>query len=573
MPDQIGPYEVRGTLGRGAMGVVYDGWDKALRRRVAIKTFRLSDTEIDEETQEALARFRRGAEAAGRLNHANIVAVHHSGDSGGLAYIAMEFVAGRSLKQVLDTETRLQPDRVAHIMKQVLAGLGYSHAQGVVHRDVKPANVMLTDDDVVKLADFGIARIASTSATAAGVIMGTPAYMPAEQFLGEIADERSDIYAAGSMLFHLLTGTRPYEGDFAKVMSNVLNAKTPPMPSKRIPALPEAWDSVIGKAMARWPGDRYQTAQEFSRAISAAGDETTVLSPVVDTPAPIQARPVLVARLTSAVALVGLVGLVTLFLRHLHQISEPRGPTLPALQTHIQASTMPPPPLPPQVRNQIESAFAKIDCTSIDVKLVGGSLRLAGFSGDGPERDAIGMALEKVAIPVSGVVLPFPHLYCPVVNVLRPYIQYDPQNFSLGSPPGPNGTWRSEDGYFPKIAGFPFGAWLQIVYLSNDDTASPLFPRASKKDPSVIVEKPEFFRAGSSLELFRPPHARVHPTFPYGTDMFIVVVSPSKVFAGLWPKFKTIADYASALQAAIDTATRNGDPVSASIAVVQTAEK
>ena len=184
MPDKIGKYELRGTLGRGAMGTVLDGWDPAIERRVAIKTVRLADAAADEEAAEALERFKREAQAAGRLSHANIVGVFDTGETDELAYIVMEFIEGRSLKQVLDTEKSLPPDEAAEIMIQVLAGLEYSHRRGVVHRDIKPANIMLTTDGGVKIADFGIARLSSSTATAVGSILGTPSLYAAGTVFG-----------------------------------------------------------------------------------------------------------------------------------------------------------------------------------------------------------------------------------------------------------------------------------------------------------------------------------------------------------------------------------------------------
>ena len=267
-PDRLGKYTLRGTLGRGAMGTVYDGWDPAIDRRVAIKTVKLADAE-DEETQEALARFKREAQAAGRLSHPNIVGVYDYGETDELAYIVMEFVEGRSLKSVIDQERRLPPAEAGTVMQQVLAGLAYSHARGVVHRDIKPANIMLTSEGQVKIADFGIARIESSSMTSVGTVMGTPAYMPPEQFLGEAVDARSDIYAAGVMLFHLLTGERPYEGSMTSIMQKVLNPEPPPTASARA-SVPTVFDGVIAGAMAKAPAERYPSAGAFSQALKVA---------------------------------------------------------------------------------------------------------------------------------------------------------------------------------------------------------------------------------------------------------------------------------------------------------------
>ncbi|HVY13685.1 MAG TPA: serine/threonine-protein kinase, partial [Rhodopila sp.] len=177
----LGKYEIRGILGRGAAGIVYDAWDPIIRRRVAIKTVKLP-TSDDPDTQEELDRFRREAQAAGRLSHANIVPVFDYGETDEIAYIVMEFVGGGSLKKLMDEYKQVPPKEALRVMEQLLAGLQFSHDRGIVHRDIKPANVMLSDDNTVKITDFGIARIEGGSgATMVGTMLGTPAYMSPEQ--------------------------------------------------------------------------------------------------------------------------------------------------------------------------------------------------------------------------------------------------------------------------------------------------------------------------------------------------------------------------------------------------------
>ena len=219
--EKLGKYEIKRVLGRGAMGVVYEGWDPTIQRVVAIKTVPISDTD-DEETREAIARFRREAQAAGRLTHPNIVSVFDYGETNELAYIVMEFVNGPSLKEVMGKNDRFALPDVVKIMQDVLAGLEHSHEQGVVHRDIKPANLMLTSTDRsrarIKISDFGIARIESSSMTQAGVMMGTPTYMSPEQFMGQTVDPRTDIYACGVLLYQMLTGERPFEGGLSAIM-------------------------------------------------------------------------------------------------------------------------------------------------------------------------------------------------------------------------------------------------------------------------------------------------------------------------------------------------------------------
>ena len=266
--EKLGKYEIRGVLGRGAMGTVYEAFDPVIDRRVAIKTVRLPDA-ADEDAQAELARFRREAQAAGRLHHPNIVGVFDYGETPELAYIVMEFVDGHTLKAALDKQERFSPEAAVRLMEALLAGLQFSHERGVVHRDIKPANVILTDAGDVKIADFGIARIESSSMTQAGTVMGTPAYMSPEQFMGQTVDARTDIYSSGVLLFQLLTGERPFEGSMTSIMHKALNT-APPRPSELSVTAPAAFDPVVAKAMAKRPEDRYATAADFARAIRAA---------------------------------------------------------------------------------------------------------------------------------------------------------------------------------------------------------------------------------------------------------------------------------------------------------------
>lgn len=250
------------------MGTVLDGYDAVIDRRVAIKTITLPDPN-DAEAQDELARFRREAQAAGRLTHPNIVAVYDYGEDGTIAYIVMEYAPGTELKKILDRGERLPPAESVRIMQGVLAGLQYSHERGVVHRDIKPGNIILSTDGKVKIADFGIARIESSSMTQAGTVMGTPAYMSPEQFMGQTVDARTDIYSAGVMLYQLLTGERPFEGGMTAIMHKALNTE-PPRPSELSVTAPSALDPVVARAMAKRPGNRYENAAAFAQAIHEA---------------------------------------------------------------------------------------------------------------------------------------------------------------------------------------------------------------------------------------------------------------------------------------------------------------
>ena|GEM_PF-1005047 len=266
----IQKYEVRGTLGSGAMGTVLEAMDRVIERRVAIKLVRRpSDT--DAEGLEAQARFRREAQAAGRLAHANIVSVYDYGESAEAAWIVMELVEGGSLKARLDRHERFPLPEIVRLMEQVCAALAYSHQRGVVHRDIKPANIMLTADGTVKIADFGIARIENSSMTQVGTLIGTPPYMAPEQFRGEPVDSRVDIWAAAVVLYQLLTGEKPFDGGVTAVMHKVLNTEPLP-PSQLSGSIPVAFDAVIARALAKRREDRFPDATALAQAIRAAAE-------------------------------------------------------------------------------------------------------------------------------------------------------------------------------------------------------------------------------------------------------------------------------------------------------------
>jgi len=280
-PQTIGKYRVVRPLGKGAMGMVYEGFDPIIERKVAIKTILaelLDATEIDE----AAARFRREAQAGGRLQHPGIVGVYEYGNDGDMAFIVMEYVEGQELRRLLAQGARYGLIEIFEIMKQLLGALDYSHKQGVVHRDVKPANLMVMPGPKVKVMDFGIARLESSDLTQAGTIVGTPTHMAPEQLMGLPADGRADLWASGVILYELLTGVSPFVAETpAAVMHKVLQGEVPP-PSSLDAKLPAGFDAVVQRALARKPEERFQTAREFHGALLQAlqGKPVTALAPV-----------------------------------------------------------------------------------------------------------------------------------------------------------------------------------------------------------------------------------------------------------------------------------------------------
>jgi serine/threonine-protein kinase len=268
MISQLGKYEIRRELGRGAMGVVYEAYDPMIKRRVALKTIR-ADQLGGEHADDMIARFRREAQAAGRLSHPNIVSIYECDEDAGTWFIAMELVDGRELKDYFASDERFRSADIERIMTQILAALEYSHRRGVVHRDIKPANVFLLADGSVKVTDFGIAHVESSNLTQVGTVVGTPNYMSPEQIMGLPVDGRSDLFSAGVILYQFLTGERPFAGSSTTTMQKVLKEEPLP-PSTLNVQLPPAIDAVVRKALAKRADDRFPTAQAFSDALRAA---------------------------------------------------------------------------------------------------------------------------------------------------------------------------------------------------------------------------------------------------------------------------------------------------------------
>jgi tetratricopeptide (TPR) repeat protein/predicted Ser/Thr protein kinase len=260
-PSKFGRFEVIGELGKGAMGVVYKAKDPVIDREVAIKTL----SPEGREDPDLYERFTREARSAGILHHRNIITVYDVGEEDGIPFLALEYLEGRNLQELLDQEPDLTLADKVELVKQIGEGLHYAHERGVIHRDIKPENVMVLPDGTVKITDFGIARSETTDKTKPGVVLGSVGYMAPEQIKGQPVDRRADIFALGIVAYEVLTGKRAFPGEnIPTVMGQILNS-SPPVPSTVNPELPEVADRIIAKAMAKNREDRYSTAEEFVR--------------------------------------------------------------------------------------------------------------------------------------------------------------------------------------------------------------------------------------------------------------------------------------------------------------------
>ncbi len=290
----LGRYRILGELGRGAMGAVFRAIDPLIEREVALKTLL---PELPEEVMaEVRERFLREARSAGRLNHPNIVIIHDVGEQDGVAYIAMELLEGRSLQQMLKDPQRIPLQTTADLAAQIADALEHAHKFSIVHRDVKPANVMVAASGRCKLTDFGVAYVPSSTMTQTGAALGSPKYMSPEQVLGQKSDPRSDVFSLGTVLYEMLTGRSPFErpGDTSvfQIMNRIAGEPHPPLRSVDS-KLPAGFERVVDRALAKRPEQRYQRAGDMAQELrkmqyaDTAYDKTLLINPQKPAPSPL----------------------------------------------------------------------------------------------------------------------------------------------------------------------------------------------------------------------------------------------------------------------------------------------
>ncbi len=261
-PERFGRYEVVAEVGDGAMGRVYKARDPVVKRFVAIKTIK-SEYLTRDQAEEYLKRFRREAQAAGSLNHPNIVRIFDVGEN----YLVMELLEGRTLRQIIREHGQMAPEAARAILGPVAEALDHAHAQGIIHRDVKPANVMIQPNGQPKLIDFGVAHIDATVMTATGQVLGSPSFMSPEQLAGEDVTPRSDNYSLAVVAYEMLTGQSPFPGKTITAVINRVMHEEAPRPRELNESLPERYDEIFARALAKDPEKRYAAATDFTSAL------------------------------------------------------------------------------------------------------------------------------------------------------------------------------------------------------------------------------------------------------------------------------------------------------------------
>ena len=290
--EKIGKYEIIELLGKGAMGIVYKALDPDIDREVAIKTIRFDLISDDEEKDELMLRFIREARAAGKLVHPNIITIHDVGKEKDMTYIVMQCIEGPSLQNWIASKKIFSAPDIIKLILQLCDALNFAHQNGIVHRDIKPANILLDDNGKPHICDFGVAHVEMSTITQTGATIGTPSYMSPEQVMGKKIDKRSDVFSLGAILYELLTGKRPFEGEsITTVIYKIVNEEAVPCTQVR-KELPQEFEQIMSKALSKDPDGRYSSCEEFAadlKKITHFSDETLAMTDIPESALTVQA--------------------------------------------------------------------------------------------------------------------------------------------------------------------------------------------------------------------------------------------------------------------------------------------
>ena len=538
MEERLGRYELRGAVGRGAAGTVYEAWDTALARRVAIKVVRLADKDALE-VDDLLARFRQEAQVASRLSHPGVISVYDYGENDGIAYIVMEFVAGETLSTVLNRGERLPLTRVVAILSAVLLALDYCHRNAIVHRDIKPSNIMLPAEGGVKLADFGIARIENSDLTVIGTVMGTPPYMSPEQFAAEEdVDFRTDLWSVGVVLYEMLTGTRPFSGSNMGALRQSVKSQAAEPPSRRSPGVPEIVDQVILRALRKAPADRFPSAAAFASALDAA--------------LPAAARrsvPVAPSRKSRVPLFAGGIGAATALIAGAAFLLWPQAQ-------------------PVQPEQPLSARLAALPCSTVTTLSEGtgpqGTI-LRGVVGAGAPRDALDAIVGHLPTgTVRADVQTFPSsaLSCQLAELVR-------ANPATGEMRLATSDGRSNlvdhDEIRLRLRMPDFGGEVRLEDLNADGSITHLM-EANHGSPQRRLANAQIGLGPAGADLIG------HVSAPFGADVLVALVSSDPLFPAPRPAEENGDRYLADLTTAIDTLRRRGGRIAMDALVLTTSQ-
>ena len=602
----LGRYELRQVLGSGGAGTVHEAWDTVLARRVAIKVVQLAGA-TPAEAQESLARFRREAQVASQMAHPGVVNIYDYGERDGAAVIVMELVNGETLRSLLDREKRPPLPRVVAIMRDMLLALDHCHRHGIVHRDIKPGNVLLPQDGGLKLTDFGIVRVEDSDLTLDGTQMGTPGYMSPEQFTArQPVDSRTDIWSSGVVLYEMLTGKRPFGGgNMTAVMHRVLN-DTPEPPSRAVADLSPAFDAVVSRALDKDPAKRFPSAAAFAEALQAA---LQAAQPARVAPPPRQRVPWLAISFIVVAVLAAGGGAGWFWLRG----ASPPGPlpnTNPPQHAGVQTPTVAPnapqPPIaqpdatdhgtashdapsppaktddtthvavapilpPPAQTPSLAEDIAGLPCST--VRASGQSTPaltvLRGIIGDGEPKAALDAIMARLpADAVRSEVQTFPNraLSCRLALLARSIAVDHTKTAARIRPVDGRTRLVDNENILLQLRMPDFDGEVRLDDLDSNGEVAHLM--------ELNVPTLPHYRAGETVGLGPNGDPLVgHVSEPFGTDIVVAIVSSEPLFMARRPDAEAGQAYLDALETAAADLRRRGGHVAADAIVLTTSRR
>lgn len=580
---KIDKYRVDSILGRGAMGVVYKAYDPLMERIVAIKMLPLDILE-GADRENFLQRFRGEAKAYGRLLHPNIVTCYSYDENQEKVYIVMEFVEGKTLRQLLDRKTRFALDQVREIMTQLLDALAYSHEQGVVHRDIKPANIIITNEGRVKVADFGIARLDASTVTQTGHVMGSPSYMSPEQFSGQPVDARTDVFSAGVVLYELLSGVKPFPAtDLGAALYNVLYS-VPEAPSRHNKKLAPSVDHVVLTALQKDPAKRFATAKIFAAELLAAlapvppltgdvtepkGESKPELAPPPEKKTRQRAN---LAVETSTMSkrsrgwMLGSLAIIAVAVGgwFLRAPSSPSGQSAATKNSLVPATTQATKPLPQL--SEVQAVLAKLPCSGLLPTIEGSDVMLQGYVRSKDDLVTLQNAVnevrgvEKVNLQVDVLGSP----YCEVVNFLAGYRAGARDLASKIALPELNKLvqYREGDKLMLELVTPDFSSYMYVDYFMLNGTVVHMLPENNRplvKTPAnKRIKIGEGGKGKQSWEI----------SAPFGRELITIVATKQPLFDKARPEIEEVDVYLAALRGALEQA--NSNTITANLTFINT---